>query len=618
MKKVRSHLTCAGIACGVTLFILLLEMFGTFYFLKLKAYDFFTVAKTVVAPVEYRAPISLIAIDDATLETEPFTIPLSSWHTMFDAVLNGMADANASVVGMDFLLPERLFDHVSPEFKGFSRKWLKPLADIRRKGLPAVFNYVQFKERVLLPALPYRFAIGRENLALANLRTDRDDFVRHHKLWYEGQDGSRVHTFAWAIAIRHDPTLEATRGTGSPDMAIDFLFPVPAFPTYPMHEVYARAKAGDMDWLREHFAGRIVLIGATNALDKDFIATPMNFLATGEKRKMPGVEVHAQIINTLLSGVTHHELPTYGKIALYLLLGFAAAAGVIFANRQVMFGLEPLLMAVFLGISLWLFTHNIELPVVKGVGAIILGGAVALLWREYGMEREKKLQRKLFQRYLPSHVVDKLMEMGDAEFFKGERRELCILFSDIRGFTTWSKDQPPQEVVGRLNEYFEAMTQVVQHHGGVVDKFLGDGLLAFFGIVKNDESPSLSGGKAALEMQDVLESLNAAWALKGEHLFKIGVGMHTGPVMVGNIGSQSKSEFTVIGDPVNVASRLESMTKQLGCPILVTEAFYDDVKSSMVFEDQGEVAVRGHSTMHAYALVSLAPAAPAEGKGNAP
>lgn len=607
MKRAQNIWASLGITFCAVAITLSLQTAGAFHLLSLKAYDLFTVGKTVLAPEPFRGPISLIAIDDATLEVPPFTIPLSSWHTNFSVVMEGLAMGNASVIGMDFLLPEKIFDREAEEFHQFSRKWLRMLAGIREREQRVIFNYIQFQDRALVPAFPYRIAMGPENLALANLRTDSDDFVRHHKLWYEDARGNRVQTFAWAIAKRFDPDLAKARLPLGPELAISFLHPIPAFPTHPMYEVYQRAKAQDVEWLRERFDGRIVLIGATNSLDKDFVATPMNFLATTQRRNMPGVEVHAHILNTLLSRKSQSQLSTAAQGGLFAALALLTAMGVLLTSRMVMFGAMPLLLAAAVGGAFILFTRGVELPTVPMLAAMFLAGAMAILWREYGMEREKKQLRKLFQRYLPPHVVDKLAATQDAEFFKGERRELCILISDVRGFTTWSKEQEPQVVVARLNEYFDAMTQIIQQHGGVVDKFLGDGILAFFGIVDQEDSPSLSAGKAALEMLTKLDELNAHWAAEGEPVFRIGIGMHTGPVMVGNIGSRHKSEFTVIGDPVNVASRLESMTKQLGCPILVTKAFYDDVKSRMLLDDKGEVAIRGHSTMHAYALVGVSP-----------
>ncbi|MCP4646563.1 MAG: adenylate/guanylate cyclase domain-containing protein, partial [bacterium] len=179
---------------------------------------------------------------------------------------------------------------------------------------------------------------------------------------------------------------------------------------------------------------------------------------------------------------------------------------------------------------------------------------------------------------------------------------LCILFSDIRNFTKYSETRSPEEVVSRLNEYFEAMSEAVFSEGGIVDKFLGDGLMAFFGAFDDPGkpagpiySPSLPGVRAAINMLDRLEKLNQNWQKQGQETFRIGVGIHTGEVKVGNIGSHNKMEYTIIGDAVNLTSRIQEKTKALKETILVSEAVYDDLTDVIEAEDKGIEEIRGRS-----------------------
>lgn len=202
-------------------------------------------------------------------------------------------------------------------------------------------------------------------------------------------------------------------------------------------------------------------------------------------------------------------------------------------------------------------------------------------------------------------MVSQLLASKDTDFLRGENRRLCILFSDIRGFTKYSESRNPEEVVSRLNEYFEAMSEAVTVEGGIVDKFLGDGLMAFFGAFEDPEnpvSPNMAGIRASLNMLDKLEKLNHKWKEQGQQTFKIGIGIHTGVVKVGNIGSNTKTEYTIIGDAVNLTSRLQDKTKSLNETVIMSENVYEDIADQIVAEDRGIVEIRGRSPVRVYAL----------------
>ncbi|MFH1090151.1 MAG: adenylate/guanylate cyclase domain-containing protein, partial [Pseudomonadota bacterium] len=187
----------------------------------------------------------------------------------------------------------------------------------------------------------------------------------------------------------------------------------------------------------------------------------------------------------------------------------------------------------------------------------------------------------------------------------GESKRLCLMFTDIRNFTTYSEKKEPTEVVSRLNEYLEAMSGVITSEGGVVDKYLGDGIMAFFGAFDEKVPATLAGARAALGMLEKLEKLNAKWSAEGLETFKIGIGMHTGVVKIGNIGSQNKMEFTVIGDAVNLASRLQDKTKELNEAIVISGESYQDLGAAALVDDRGYVDIKGRSQTKVYALKGL-------------
>ena len=205
----------------------------------------------------------------------------------------------------------------------------------------------------------------------------------------------------------------------------------------------------------------------------------------------------------------------------------------------------------------------------------------------------KFLQRKRLMRFLSKDVVARFdageidMELG------GEMRVVTVLISDIRGFTSFSEGKDPQFVVKMLNEYLTGMTDVIFRHGGTIDKFIGDGILAVFGAPLDIEDHGLCAVQAANEMQLALDTLNKQWGKEGLVSLKMGIGLHSGEVLVGNIGSPERMEYTVIGDVVNLTSRIEGLTKSLGVPILFSEQLQSLLPETFQSEFVTETQVRG-------------------------
>ncbi len=208
-------------------------------------------------------------------------------------------------------------------------------------------------------------------------------------------------------------------------------------------------------------------------------------------------------------------------------------------------------------------------------------------------ERQKNLLSRLFGQYVSEEVKERLLRDPHAK--RGERKEVVVLFSDLRGFTEYGESADPEEIVERLNAYFDAMGGAIAEHGGVIDKFIGDAVMATFGGLVPLENPSASGLAAAREMRRRLEALNARWRREGRVPFDSGIGLHVGEVVLGAIGSQQRKDFTVIGDAVNTASRVESLTKQYGQPILVTSALHSRLPEALrgACQPLGTAQVRG-------------------------
>lgn len=209
--------------------------------------------------------------------------------------------------------------------------------------------------------------------------------------------------------------------------------------------------------------------------------------------------------------------------------------------------------------------------------------------------RERGTLKEVLAKYLSRSVADQVIRSGQVPRLHGDRRKVTVLFSDIRGFTKISDGMAPEQVVQLLNEYFERMIEVIFKYHGTLDKFIGDGLMAVFGAPLDDLYQERNAVDAALEMQASLAELTERWQAQGFPALRIGIGINTGMAIVGNIGSNQRMEYTTIGDTVNLASRLESHTKVLETPILISEYTYVEVRNYFVMKTMGAVEIRGRT-----------------------
>jgi len=218
---------------------------------------------------------------------------------------------------------------------------------------------------------------------------------------------------------------------------------------------------------------------------------------------------------------------------------------------------------------------------------------------------ERERMKTAFARYVSHQVMDSILASDKDMGLSGDRRRITVLFCDIRGFSSMPEQMPPGKVVQLLNEYFEQMVEVIFRNNGTPDKFIGDGIMVIFGAPEDDPYQEERALKTAIEMQRELRRLRKKW--EGEGLsIRVGIGINSGPAIVGNIGSSRRMEYTAIGDTVNLASRLETATKDLGVGILISEYTYNAVRGSFPFRNTGSVHVRGRSeTGQTYSVEEL-------------
>jgi adenylate cyclase len=209
--------------------------------------------------------------------------------------------------------------------------------------------------------------------------------------------------------------------------------------------------------------------------------------------------------------------------------------------------------------------------------------------------RQRDLYKEQFERYVSRQIAEKILAEPERDFWHGERRRTTVLFADIRGFTSMSERLPPEEVVSRLNEYLRVMIDIIFEYEGTLDKFIGDAIMAVFGApisLGNDEERAV---RAALAMQEAADDLCRRWEEEGRTSFRVGIGINTGEVVVGNIGSERRLEYAAIGDHVNLAARMETLTKEYDTDILISEHTYQAVKDLVETRWVDRVTVRGRS-----------------------
>ncbi len=344
------------------------------------------------------------------------------------------------------------------------------------------------------------------------------------------------------------------------------------------------------------FKGKIVLMGPTA-------------IGIGDIRPMPfqssdymGVELHANVLDNLLNNqVAGRGFLKRGInqeiIDLAFIVLFGIGMGYLFARLKPLYSTFSVVaaLAAYFGITYYAFTrYGMWLYMVIPMGALAVNYAAITSYRMVFEEREKRKVRKTFARYVSPGVI-RLLEQDPKKYFKtgGESKELTIMFSDIRSFTSISEGLTPDELVALLNEYLGEMTNIVFADWGTLDKYIGDALMAFWGSPYPQEDHSLRACKCALEMSRRLEELNLGWEVEGRRTLSIGIGINTGTVNVGNMGSASRFAWTVMGDPVNLASRLEGQNKEYHTARIISEFTYRQVKDHFVCRDLDRIRVKG-------------------------
>ncbi|HEU4437793.1 MAG TPA: CHASE2 domain-containing protein [Methylomirabilota bacterium] len=547
------------------------NLFGFFEVAELKALD---AQFTLRGPLPPECPIVVVKIDEDSFDGLNLVWPWPrAVHARF---LDIVGRGEPAVVGMDILFTE-------PSSRGPADDEALGAAVDRMRDrivLASAFTTVDdpsFVKLGLNPPIPE--VRGRAAFGSADYDTDADAFVRQATLTREFQGREWPGFDLQIYRLAEKAGLARAAPPAGRELLINFRGGPKSFPMVAYHRVLNGEIPPDV------FRGKIVLVGATTPTLHDIFPTP--FAATS---LMAGVEIHAQALETLLRGIPLHRAPRLLVPVLAVIAGALAAWTATALRPLPAFGLVAAAVIGYLGATHAAFVWGRLWVEVVPVPLALLATYTGTVAKNFAQEQREK--RRLSRFFSPDVVAEIVRHRDDAKL-AANRRRMTVLFSDIRGFTSMSEKMPPEEVVAFLREYLTAMTQAVFDHGGTVDKYIGDAIMALYNVPFEAPDHALRAVRTALEFQERLEPLAERFAARYGGTLACGVGIHTGDAVVGTIGSEQRLEYTAIGDTINLGSRLEGLTKDFSVPIIISEATYAEVRDHVSARDLGEVTVKG-------------------------
>jgi adenylate cyclase len=365
-------------------------------------------------------------------------------------------------------------------------------------------------------------------------------------------------------------------------LLINFRGPRNSFPYYSAADILQDKFPADT------FKGKIVFVGTSATGLKDLRATPLDQI-------YPGVEAHANIVDNIIKKDFMQQPPWFKGVEILSILVFGTLSSLLLTWTSALWSLIPLFLC---GIGLWRaaiwgMEQGMFISPLYSMLTLALNFSLLTLIKFWREESEKRFFHSAFSRYVSKAVVDQLVKSPEKLALSGEEREVTILFSDIRGFTTLSEQLPPSQVSELLHAYFTPMTHCVITHGGTMDKFIGDAIMAFWNAPLDTPGHQGRAVESAMVMLDELSTLNKTFKTKYGFELCIGIGLNCGSVRVGNMGSADLFDYTVIGDNVNLASRLEGLTKYYGLECIVSESIKFACDKEFFFQEIDKVRVKG-------------------------
>lgn len=578
------------------------------------------------------SPVVVVALDEETYRTPPFEgTPSVTWTREIGRVLTDIVVGGASVVGFDIVFPVSIEQSRIPfgdetlgaRVRGFDRDYLRALAGAAHDGR-LVLGQVQHSDRPIQPSPGQRVAVGQQrNIRPLNAHTDSDDVIRRMPLSFI-VDGARMPSMAVELAARAQRETPAWDDAGVLTLAgyrvpsqvantltLNFAGGADAIPTYSLADLRACAEKGDKEFFKRQFAGKVVILGTL--LDVEDRRLTSKRLATGvEAARAPrcvlplpaggggpvrdsisGVYAHATAVSNLIrrDAVTEPGRPVVAAIATVLALLAAGAALSLSPARAALAWAAG--AAVWTGVATAVFRGGLALPLLQPLLASLAVLVATVGYRFMVADKDKRLLRQSFALYLAPAVIDRMLSSSRPPELGGEARTVTVYFSDVAGFSSFSEHMQPAEIVAMMNEYLSAMTDIIEAEGGFVDKYIGDAIVAVFGAPADDPEHAASAVRAALRCRQRLEEINASVEPFKSRPVGQRIGLNSGEVLVGNIGSRRRFNYTVMGDAVNLASRLEGANKYFGTSIMASQATVELAGPAFAWRELDWIRVKG-------------------------
>ncbi|MCE9645114.1 MAG: adenylate/guanylate cyclase domain-containing protein [Chloroflexi bacterium] len=536
--------------------------------------------------------IVIVAIDDFSFSWTGYQWP---WPRSYYAeVVDQINQGGGKVVGVDIYLSEPDKDPANDQ--AFADALARVPSSVGVVQIYANSTQEGVGTTFLQPLSPYRTAM--DALGVTGVKQDEDAIVRSVQA-YDLYNNTPYYHWAFDIAALYlgvdspliDPSGSIlfngrTVPTNGRDILVNFSGPAGTYPTYSIANVHDGVT---LEQSPDAFRGKIVLIGVTTVALHDVYPTPFS-----AKVSTPGVEIVANAVDTLISGNYFTEAKPW--MALSITIIAALAAFLISRSRRpsvTVILLGVVMLAYAITVAVFFIRERYILPLAAPQAMLFLGVVLPTLEHAVSQEMEKRRVRNLFGRFISPEMVDQLIDTQDINSLN-KRSDVTIIFSDIRGFTTLSEKLAPEDVVALLNPYLEAMSKVIYKHGGTVDKYEGDAIIAFFGEPVPYKDHAARALRASMDMRKALKELIAKWEKEGRpNQIEMGIGINSGEVFVGLLGSAERINYTIIGDNANLASRLQDLTKTYAWPILISESTYQQVKDEFDTELADAVIVKG-------------------------
>ncbi|MGC8595952.1 MAG: CHASE2 domain-containing protein [Candidatus Kryptoniota bacterium] len=607
--------------------------------------------KTIDQRFEYRGPIRIgdtskvviVQISDQSFEALPNSFPFPKRY--YAKLIENLERAGAKAIGIDIV-----FDTPSknPKDDSLLSVMLEKYPNVVLAGRTDID--ISSRYRILKSQDFYNniFAKTDSSIGIVFVRNDPDGIYRSYMPFAEFPTSDttfkRIPTFGFEVAAKylnlHSAIATNERnffvfGTeripkyNGTSILINYAGPSGSFPTYDIWQVLDDSTFTTKDEAEYHvqindyydllsrkvFKGKVVLVGAAYPESGDL--KPIPFTNTDGGNLAYGVEIHANAIETLLDR-NFYQRSGWIFDFVEMFVGALIVSGVAFTSRNFKKAKSfipvflPLVATIIVGYISYRIAFNtfvsrrvVLLVIYPSIG-FVLSYIGSVVYQYVSERKQKAVIKSIFSRYVHPAVVNQLVANPELVRLGGERKRLTVLFSDIANFTAVSEKLEPEALVEQLNEYLSAMTEVIFRYGGTLDKYIGDAIVAFWGAPVDVPDHAFKACEAACEMTSVLSVLHEKWQEKGMPLLNFRIGINTGDMIVGNVGGQERFAYTVIGDSVNLAARLETANKMYRTRILISQFTYELVKEKVFTRELDLIIVKGKSDpVRIYEVISI-------------